>query len=125
MCVATSYNYIGEDEAGYVILQPGEEANVSITLLNTGGADNFSINIDTDASANEVDSFTYTVIPRVYYVQQNMTADITVNIFLHYGAPNGLSITFTLAAQSVTDIDVSDHITFDVTYVQVETVSDN
>ena len=93
--------------------------------MNTGGTDNFSINIDTDASANEVDYFTYTVIQRVYYVQQNMTADITINILLHYGAPTGLSVTFILVAQSVTDIDVSDHITFNVTYVHVETVSDN
>ena len=102
------------------MLQPGEKATVSITLLNTGEADNFRINIDTDASADEVDSLGYAVTPTVY-VQQNMTAYIRIDIYLYYGAPTGLSVTFTLAAQSVNNIDVSDHITFDVTYM--ETVS--
>ena len=103
------------------MLRPGENATVSITLMNIGETDDFRINIDTDASADEDEYFEYAFIPSTVSVQQNMTAEITVQIVLYHNAPAGLSITITLVAQSATDIGMSDYITFDVT--SIETVS--
>ena len=97
------------------MLKPGEKATVSITLMNTGRDDNFRIDIDTDALDEEVNLFNYAVTPSVVSIRQNMTADIAVEISLNHNAPIGFSITFTLVAQSVDDIDVMDYITFDVT----------
>ena len=102
------------------MLQPGGEATISITLLNTGRDDSFRINIDTDSTDEEVNLFNYVVTPSVVSIRQNMTADITVEIFLYHNAPIGFSITFTLVAQSVGDIDASDYITFDVTNTQAK-----
>ena len=103
------------------MLRPGENATISITLMNIGETDVFRINIDTDASADEDEYFEYAFTPSTVSVQQNMTAEIAVQIVLYHNAPAGLSITFTLVAQSATDIGVSDYITFDVT--SIETVS--
>ena len=103
------------------MFRPGENATVSITLMNIGETDVFRINIDTDASADEDEYFEYAFTPSTVSVQQNTTAEITVQIVLYHNAPAGLSITFTLVAQSATDIGVSDYITFDVT--SIETVS--
>lgn len=110
--------YIGEDQAGYVLLQPGGNAIVTLTLMNIGNSDNFTITISTDASPNEVDFYNYVVTPNVVSVQQNMTAKIAIQISLYYDTPIGLSVTFTVVAQSVTNIDVNDYITFDVTNAQ-------
>ena len=102
------------------MFQPGGEATVSITLMNIGRDDSFRINIDTDASDEEVNFFNYVVTPSgVVSVRQNTTADIAVEISLYRNAPIGFSITFTLVAQSVDDIDASDYITFDVTNKQM------
>lgn len=105
------------------MLQPEGEATVSITLMNTGRDDNFRIDIDTDASDEEVNFFNYAVTPNVVSIRQNMTADIAVEISLNRNAPIGFSVTFTLVAQSVDDIDVTDYITFDVTNKQTEPVN--
>ena len=103
------------------MLRPEENATISITLINIGETDVFRINIDTDASADEDEYFEYAFTPSTVSVQQNMSAEITVQIVLYHNASAGLSITFTLVAQSATDIGVSDYITFDVT--SIETVS--
>ena len=103
------------------MLRPEENVTVSITLMNIGETDVFRINIDTDASADEDEYFEYAFTPSTVSVQQNMSAEITVQIVLYHNASAGLSITFTLVAQSATDIGVSDYITFDVT--SIETVS--
>jgi len=117
MYVFTNYIHIGENEPGYVMLRSGEEDTVNITLLNTGSNDHFRIDIVTDASADEANIFDYALTPEVVSVQQNFTTEIKVKIFLH-NAPIGFSLTFTLVAQSVNDIDISDYITFDVTNIQ-------
>ena len=52
-----------------------------------------------------------------------MTVEITVQIVLYHDAPVGLSVTFTLVAQSATDIGMSNYITFDVTSIQTTAVS--
>ena len=100
------------------MLRPGEDATVSITLMNIGRTDDFRINIDTDASTDEDKYFEYAITSGNVSVEHNMTAEISVEIVLYYNAPIGFSVTFTLVAQSVTNIDVSDHITFDVTSMQ-------
>ena len=104
------------------MLAPGGEATVSITLMNIGRDDNFRIDIDTDASDEEKNFFNYAVTPSIVSVRQNMTADISVEISLSHNAPTGFSITFTLIAQSVDDIDATDYITFDLTKKQMNQV---
>ena len=105
------------------MLRPGENTTISIMLMNIGETNDFRINIDTDASRDEDEYFEYGFTPSAVSVQQNMTAEITVQIVLYHYAPVGLSITFTLVAQSATDIGMSDYITFDVTSIQTAAVS--
>ena len=117
------YLQTGEDEAGYAMLRPGENVTISIMLMNIGETDDFTVNIDTDASEDEDKYFEHTFTPSAVSVQQNMTTEITVQIVLYHNAPIGLSVTFTLVAQSATDIGMSDYITFDVTSTQTAVVS--
>lgn len=114
----TAYLQTGQDEIGYVMRQPGKKASVSMTLTNTGRNDNFRLSVDTDASADEVNFFDYSMIPSVIYMKQNMTTEVSVEITLHSNAPVGLSITFTVVVQSVSDINQGDYVTFDVTCIR-------
>ena len=104
------------------MVEPGGETTVSLTLMNAGRDDTFRINVtvDTDASDDEASFFNYITTPSVVSVGQNMTANIAVKISLNHNAPMGFSVTFTLVAQSVSDIDVNDYITFDVTNTLTE-----
>ena len=83
-------------------------------LLNTGADDTFRLAVNTDASAIEEEFFQYSVTPTMLPVNNNSSAEITVQISVARNAPIGLSVTFILAAQSTTDVDASDYITFDM-----------
>ena len=118
--IMLQYLQTGENEAGYVMFRPGENVTISIMLMNIVKTDDFTINIDTE---DEDEYFEYAFTPSAVSVQQNMTVEITVQIVLYHDAPVGLSVTFTLVAQSATDIGMSNYITFDVTSIQTTAVS--
>jgi len=83
-------------------------------LLNTGVDDTFRLALNPDASIIEEEFFQYAIAPTTLPVTSNSSAEITVQISVAMNAPIGLSVTFTLSAQSTTNVDASDYITFDM-----------
>ena len=90
-----------------------------MVLLNTGADDTFRLAVYTDASATEEEFFQYALTPQTPRVTTNSSAEITVQISVVRNAPVGLSVRFTLAAQSSTNVDASDYITFDMVTAEV------
>ena len=111
--------FIGPIDNGYLTLRPGTEASVTIVLFNVGISQQFRIAVNLDASF-DVDSAAvqYTINDDRPFVSQDSQTDITINVMLSRDAPVGLSVTFTVVAQSDSNFDVNDFITFDVVTIR-------
>lgn len=111
--------YIGENDNGYLTLRPGTGSNITILLLNVGVSGQFRISVIMDASIDIDDTAVqYTISNDRPVVSQNTKEDIIVNVYFSNDIPAGLSVTFTVVAQSESDYDVNDFITFDVVNVR-------
>ena len=111
--------FIGPIDNGYLTLRPGTEADVTIVLLNDGASERYRITVNLDTSF-DVDSSAvqYTIDNDRPFVSQNSQPNITINVMLSRNAPVGLSVTFTVVAQSENDFDENDFITFDVVTIR-------
>ena len=111
--------YTGENDNGYLTLRPGTGSNITILLLNVGVSGQFRISVIMDASIDIDDTAVqYTINNDRPVVSQNTKEDIIVNVYFSNDIPAGLSVTFTVVAQSESDYDVNDFITFDVVNVR-------
>ena len=104
--------YTGQNDNGYLTLRPGTGSSITIVLLNTGANQRFRISVTADEST-EGSGVQYTVDNDNPFVSQNSQVDITVNVVFPNDIPLGLSVTFTVVAQSEDNFDVNDFITFD------------
>ena len=103
----------------YLTLRPGTEANVTIVLLNVGTSQRFriSVNLDTSFDVGSA-AVQYTINDNRPFVSQDSQTDIVINVMLSRDAPVGLSVTFTVVAQSESNFDVNDFITFDTVTIR-------
>ena len=85
-------------------------------LLNVGASQRFRISVITDASIDGT-GVQYTIDNDNPFVSQNSQTDITVNVVFPSDVSLGLSVTFTVVAQSENDFDVNDFISFDAVNV--------
>ena len=99
------------------MLRPGTEASITVVLLNVGSRQSFRISVIADAS-NEGVPFQYTVNNSNPLVAQNAQAYIAITVSFPSDAPLGLSVTFTVVAQSTNDYNINDFISFDVVNVR-------
>ena len=116
--------YAGENDNGYLTLRPGTGSDITVVLLNIGASQRFriSIIIDTPIDGTGVQ---YTIDNDNPFVSQNSQVDITVNVFFPNDVPVGLGVTFTVVAQSESDFDVNDFITFDAVNVREVSIKHN
>jgi hypothetical protein len=101
---------LGESETGFLVLQPGDNASVTITIFNSGGEASFTLNIETSVSGfvqHLLDSPTVTV-------GSNSTVDFLVRLSVFENATDGLASTFTVIARSTLD-ETNDFVTFQLT----------
>ena len=111
--------HVGPIDNGYLTLRPGTGADVTIVLLNVGAGQRFRISVILDTSF-DIDSSAvqYTINNDRPSVPHNLPTDITINVMLSSNAPVGLSVTITVVAQSETNSNVNDFITFDVVTIR-------
>ena len=116
--VFTMYNvHTGENDNGYLTLSPGMDSAVTIVLLNAGASQRFRIAVIVDASVDN-SGVQYSVNNSNSLVLGNSQVDIVVSVSFPTDVPLGLSVTFTVVAQSVDDSDINDFITFDAVNVR-------
>ena len=91
--------------------------DITVMLQNIGASQRFRISVIADASIDGR-GVQYTVDNDNPFVSQNSQVDITVNVFFPDDVPVGLSVTFTFVAQSETNFDVNNFISFDAVNVR-------
>lgn len=114
-----SYNSvcIGEGTSGFVIMTAGEQRTVTIVMLNQGEASEFALTVNTivAGAADDEDFFTYTLTPATaFQLGQGSTREIKIDITISDDITDGEEVTFTVIAESTSDIDISDFIAFTV-----------
>jgi len=93
------------------------DSTVTIVLLNIGASQRFRIAVIVDASvANS--GVQYSVNNNNLMVLENSQADVIVSVYFPTDVPLGLSVTFTVVAQSIDNSDINDFITFDAVNVR-------
>ena len=107
----------GENDNGYLTLSPGMDSAVTIVLLNAGASQRFRIAVIVDASVDN-SGVQYSVNNSNPLVLGNSQVDIVVSVSFPTDVPLGLSVTFTVVAQSVDNSDINDFITFDAVNVR-------
>lgn len=89
---------------------------MSIIVLNSGQETNFNITASTVSVGNQSDNFyKYNLYPETVFVDSNSTAEIRVEIIVYDNATNGLSVTFSIIAQSTYYEQDNNFITFELT----------
>ena len=101
----------GEGDTGFVVLQPGDDATITITIFNSGGEANFTLDVDSDNAFDFVEHFLDS--PTVT-VGSNSTVDFLVRLSVFENATDGLASTFTVIARSTLD-ETNDFVTFQLT----------
>ena len=100
----------GESETGFLVLQPGDNASVTITIFNSRGEANFALNIETSV----LGFVEYFFDSPTVTVGSNSTVDFLVRLSVSENATDGLSSTFTVIGRSTLD-ETNDFVTFQVT----------
>ena len=99
------------------MLQPGDNAAVTVTIFNSGGEANFTLNVEilTFGNSSKAAEFVeYFVDNLMITVGSNSTADFLVRLSVSENATDGLASTFTVIAQSTRD-ESNDFVTFQLT----------
>lgn len=107
--------YIGDSHSGFITLRQGETANITLILLNRGEDAGFNVMImgSSNTTVNNTNSLEYSLTPTTAFLRQNMTTEIYVSIIFSGNATNGVTVPFTVVAESVID-SASNFITFHV-----------
>ena len=105
---------VGESETGFLVLQPGGNATVTVTIFNSGREANFILNIATLASDNAFDFVDHFLDSPTVTVGSNSTVDFLVRLSVSENATDGLASTFTVIARSTLD-ESNDFVTFQLT----------
>ena len=91
-------------------MRPGDYNNVSLTLKNGGPSATFRLTVNTVITGNGTDFFEYFLAPETVFVESNSSTDITMSVSVFTGATDGISVTFSVIAQSVFDDNVNNFI---------------
>lgn len=101
--------YTGEGSTSYVTLRPEESTDVTLVLTNGGGAAQFSLTVNTGDGDNATDFFEYSLTPSSVFLENDTSAEITIQITLSSNITEGSTVTFTVIAESAFS---NDFITF-------------
>ena len=100
-----------------MVVKPGDNVTVTITIFNSRKEANFVLNIETLASGNSSDIADFVehfLDSPTIIVGRNSTADFLVRLSVSENATNGLASTFTVMARSTVD-ESNDFVTFQLT----------
>lgn len=113
-CTFTFHVYTGERDTGFITIRPGGGGYVTLILLNGGQPTNFSLTANVVVTGTNVtDFFEYTLIPAIVFVESDSSTEVKVQINVSNNATDGLSVTFSVIAQSENN-EVNNFITFDM-----------
>ena len=89
---------------------------VTLTLVNGALNSNFQIIINTSLVGNSTDFIEFNVEPSTFprSVPLNSSFDFSIDIFVSATAADGDTATFTVCAESTSDSDINDFISFDL-----------
>ena len=107
----------GGNSSGFLVMRPGENETVTLTLINGASSDStFQVMIDVSTVGNTTDFVEYTLDPSYfsYFVPYNSSIDLDINVFVSINATDGLAAAFTVRAESISNSDVNDFISFDL-----------
>ena len=98
-------------------MRPGENQTVTLTLINGALFDSrFQVIVDISAVGNSTDLIEYTLEPShfSYFVPYNSSIDLNIDVFVSINATDGLAASFIVRAESNSNSDVNDFISFDL-----------
>ena len=95
-------------------MRPGETQTVAITLINRAFNSTFQVTVNTSIVASSTDFIDYTLDPSTFphFVLFNSSFDFSIDIIVSESATDGYAATFTVRAESTSDSDVYDYISF-------------
>ena len=101
----------GESETGILVLQPGQNATVNLTIFNSGPEANFTLSIDSSSAVDVVEFF---LDSPTITVGSNSSVSFLVRLTVSENATDGLAFTITVMARSTLD-ESNDFVTFELT----------
>ena len=107
----------GETSSGFLVMRPGENQSVTLTLINGALFDSrFQVIVDMSTVGNSTDLIEYTLEPSYfsYFVPYNSSIDLNIDVFVSINATDGLAASFIVRAESNSNSDVNDFISFDL-----------
>ena len=108
---------LGENSSEFLTVRPEENQTVTLTLVNEATNSDFQIIVvNTSLVGNSTDFIEYNVEPSSFLrsVPFNSSIDFSIAISVSANAVDGDAATFTVLAESTSDSDINDFISFDL-----------
>ena len=108
------FTFPGKNETDFLVLPPGGNTTVTVTIFNSGQEAIFTLIIKMLASSNASDFVEHSLDSPTITVGSNSTVDFLVRLSVSENATDGLASTFTVIARSTLD-ETNDFVTFQLT----------